>query len=91
MISNFLRAYREENEISRCQLAEMLGLSETCLERLENGKRLPNMNTLRIIKTGLHCSLYDLLDIRDSEGRPFVPKSGTRRHRKEEDFSDEIY
>ena len=82
MVGDFLKAYREEHELSRRQLAELLGLSETCIERLENGVVEPRMETLRVIKAGLHCSLYDLLDIRDSEGRPFVPDPGTRRRRR---------
>lgn len=53
-----LRTYREEKGLKSHEFAEMLGLSQASLSRIENGFREPNLELLRQIHTILPLNDY---------------------------------
>lgn len=52
-----LKAAREKKGISTYQLAEITGLKQSNISRLENGSYMPNLYTLMRVASGLGVDL----------------------------------
>lgn len=56
-----LRRFREERSLTRENMAEILGLSVSFIEKIENGKKYMSLNNLTFAAKVLKFSVNDLL------------------------------
>jgi transcriptional regulator with XRE-family HTH domain len=60
---------RKEKGMTQNDLAEKLGLTSQAICNYEKGIREPNLATLRNMSTVLECTVDELLEDDDDEGR----------------------
>ncbi len=56
-----LRTIRKERGLTLRQVADKVGVSESCISLYESGTRRPNIDTLKKLAEVLRCSIDDLL------------------------------
>lgn len=57
-----LRSVRLENELTQKQVAQKLGVVESCYANWEQGRTEPNLEMLRKLSTLLHVKVDELLN-----------------------------
>lgn len=57
----YLRTQRKKKGLTQKQLAEMCGISESAINRIESGKRQPSFDVLQKLSKALDCSVDHLL------------------------------
>ncbi len=57
-----LKNARQENGLTQKQVAQKLGVVESCYANWEQGRTEPNLEMLRQLSTLLHISLDELLN-----------------------------
>lgn len=60
-IGSKIRKLRELQNMTQSMLAEKAGIAQSTLSYIENGKKLPQFDTLSAICRGLDISILDLL------------------------------
>ncbi len=55
-----IRKLRELQRISQCELAHKAGIAQSTLSYIENGKKIPQFDTLSAICRGLDISILEL-------------------------------
>ncbi|HMI82248.1 MAG TPA: helix-turn-helix transcriptional regulator [Solirubrobacterales bacterium] len=64
--------YRAENELSQRQLAEILGVHQSDVARMESGEHVPSLERLVRVAQGLDIEL--MIDIRPQKREARLPK-----------------
>ena len=67
-LGNRVRGFRETAGLSQQALAHSAGIARITLVRLENGKHVPKLDTLRAVAAALERQVEDLLAIHDYSG-----------------------
>ena len=62
-LSDVLRRYRKEHDLSVAELASLLSVSRDCLSNLERGVNLPNLPTLRALTRLFEWWTYEDLGV----------------------------
>lgn len=57
-----IKKFRKEKGLSQVELAEMLGFGQHAVSTWENGRREPDIATLKKLATIFECSLDELVD-----------------------------
>lgn len=60
-IGNNIKTFRKTKNLTQKQLADMINVSVVTIQNYENGRREPNMETLKKISKALNIELSDLL------------------------------
>lgn len=60
-IGNNIKTFRKMKNLTQKQLADMINVSVVTIQNYENGRREPNMETLKKISKALNIELSDLL------------------------------
>ncbi|MCK3655401.1 transcriptional regulator [Pasteurellaceae bacterium Macca] len=60
-IGRAISKYRQSSELTQAQLAEILGISNDAVSRMERGKTVPSVLRLLELSEIFHCELADLL------------------------------
>lgn len=60
-IGNNIKTFRKMKNLTQKQLADMIKVSVVTIQNYENGRREPNMDTLKKISEALNIALSDLL------------------------------
>lgn len=60
-LANNIREARMSNGMSQYELAQRIGVTDSCVSLYETGKRMPNMHTMAIMSDVLGTSLDDLV------------------------------
>lgn len=71
MFSSNLKYYRLRSELSMKKLAEQCGITAMAVSNYENGKRMPDMGTMKKMALALHVRVTDFLAAQD-ESLSFV-------------------
>jgi transcriptional regulator with XRE-family HTH domain len=71
VISDRLRAIREEKNLSQGDIEERTGLKRCYVSRVENGHTIPSIDTLEKMARALEVPLYQLFY--DGEAPPEIP------------------
>ena len=64
-LSDNIRIFRKQKNISQAQLAEKIGVSQTAVFYWEKGTREPDVKTIMKLSELLHVSLNDLYGVED--------------------------
>lgn len=70
-LSEIVKRYREEHNMSKRQFAKVCGISHTQVSRIEEGKNtagqefIPSIDTLQAVASGIGTSLDNLLSAMD--------------------------
>ena len=72
VISDRLRAIREEKDLSQGDIEERTGLKRCYVSRVENGHTVPSIETLEKLARALEIPMYQLFY--DGEEPPQVPR-----------------
>jgi putative transcriptional regulator len=60
MLKNNIKFYREEKKLTQLELAEMLGVSNDWISRIERGASEPGFKLVRKLSTVLEQDILDL-------------------------------
>lgn len=60
-LADNIREARMSNGMSQYELAQRIGVTDSCVSLYETGKRMPNMHTMAIMSDVLKTSLDDLV------------------------------
>ena len=71
-IGRKMREYREKNGLYQFQLGKMLFVSEATIWKIENGERVPSLETCIKIAELLGCSLDELVSEEDDAKQRFL-------------------
>jgi transcriptional regulator with XRE-family HTH domain len=71
VISDRLRAIREQKDLSQGDIEQRTGLKGCYVSRVENGHTVPSIETLKKLARALEVPMYQLFY--DGEQRPEVP------------------
>jgi transcriptional regulator with XRE-family HTH domain len=71
VISERLRAIREQNDLSQGDIEERTGLKRCYVSRVENGHTVPSIETLEKLARALEVPMYQLFY--DGEAPPEIP------------------
>ena len=71
VISNRLRAIREQKDLSQGDIEERTGLKRCYVSRVENGHTVPSIETLEKMARALEVPMYQLFY--DGEAPPEIP------------------
>ena len=61
-IGNFIKKIRKDNNLSQSEFADRLGVSFQAVSKWENGKNLPDLSTLQLIKKEFNVKIDDIID-----------------------------
>ncbi len=73
VVSERLRAIREQKELSQGDIEERTGLKRCYVSRVENGHTIPSIETLEKMARALEIPMYQLFY--DGEAPPSPPRS----------------
>lgn len=59
---NIFKAARQTRKLTQVKLSKKCGIKQEYISQLENGKRNPNLNTIRKIAKALDCDYRIFLD-----------------------------
>lgn len=57
-----LKELRKSKKITQKELSEAIGVSQSAISHIENGKRLPSMKTAQALSDELDCTIDDLFN-----------------------------
>lgn len=81
MLSDNIRNYRKENNLSQDELAEKLGVSRQSISLWENGQTQPTVDNIIALAKIFNITADELLESYDgariSQEAPVAPKKGT--------------
>ncbi len=63
--ANRLKELRREKNISQNELARQINISVACINRWENGLRVPNIDSITILCKFFECSADYLIGLED--------------------------
>lgn len=58
-----IKTLRKAHGLSQTKLAGMVGVTQTCISDLENGKETPRFSILIRLAKALDCTLDELVDL----------------------------
>lgn len=61
-IGNFIKKIRKDNNLSQAEFADRLGVSFQAVSKWENGKNLPDLSTLQLIKKEFNVKIDEIID-----------------------------
>jgi putative transcriptional regulator len=69
---NSIKEIRKQRKISRKKLAEMVGLSPSYIQFIENEQRNPTIKTIKKIATALETSIDELFPLKEPDSKSEV-------------------
>ena len=61
--------FRQKQNLTQSQVAELMGLDQTTVSRWEKGKKLPRSGKLPLLSLLYHCTIEDLFGEYDDLGQ----------------------
>lgn len=62
-MKNNIALYRKSIELSQYRLAKKVGISRNSINKIENGKSIPSLETANNIAKALNASIYQIFDL----------------------------
>jgi len=78
LIGDRVRALRKQKSLSIRSLADKCGVSVNTLSLIENGRTSPNVNTLKLLASGLEISILSFFKEEKPEHGPVYQQQGQR-------------